>query len=304
MNQYEGGFTNEVFQSHRVLFHLLSVFLFLSYIPTASAAISETELNQYLSEMGMTKQELEEYLDYYEIPLEEFQSVEELSWILGTPINDENLQELLTRYDMTEQELHVLLNDFGDSIDHYMFIEELDAAVDFYSNHDEYMAEIEKELEQIGITEEETERFFQYLAQVEEEFQYQLDQMELIDSRLEKYLDVTDPSQLSDEDFEELAQILTETIERYEIIVKFKIDNEEIPLKDLLKMTEAPNNLTVDISSTDGEPLINFTIPSSFFETYEVIDEGEEMVDLGELSNEFTDHLHEEKYDDLNGIEK
>src|SRR5690349_19633205 len=93
---------------------LLSILL-LSFAPFASATPPENELNQYLTEIGWTKQELLDYLDYYEIPLEDFNSVEELKSVLGTPINSKNLQDLLTKYNMTQSELNALLDHFGDS---------------------------------------------------------------------------------------------------------------------------------------------------------------------------------------------
>jgi processed acidic surface protein len=43
-------------------------FPFLFNVPVAQAAPPENELNQYLAEIGWTKQELLDYLAYYEIP--------------------------------------------------------------------------------------------------------------------------------------------------------------------------------------------------------------------------------------------
>jgi processed acidic surface protein len=275
----------------------LFTFLFLFNVSSVIAAPPENELNQYLDEIGWTKQELLDYLEYYEIPLDDFSTVEDLKVVMGTPINSKNLQGLLTKYNLTEQELTDLMDHFEDSLNDYKFIEDLDAAVDFYVNHDEYMAEVENELAKIGLTEEETERFFNYLAQVEESNKNQLDQMEALDLRLENFLSVNDPSELSDEELDELVQILNETIALYEINVKFKIDNKEVTLKELLKMEEAPNNLFVSIYSTSGELLIDFSMPAEFFETGDVMEEGEEIIHVGELSDEYVDHMHKEKYE-------
>jgi processed acidic surface protein len=275
----------------------LFTFPFLFNVSSVIAAPPENELNQYLDEIGWTKQELLDYLEYYEIPLDDFSTVEDLKVVMGTPINSKNLQGLLTKYNLTEQELTDLMDHFEDSLNDYKFIEDLDAAVDFYVNHDEYMAEVENELAKIGLTEEETERFFNYLAQVEENNKNQLDQMEALDLRLENFLSVNDPSELSDEELDELVQILNETIALYEINVKFKIDNKEVTLKELLKMEEAPNNLFVSIYSTSGELLIDFSMPAEFFETGDVMEKGEEIIHVGELSDEYVDHMHKEKYE-------
>lgn len=275
----------------------LFIFPFLFNVSSVIAAPPENELNQYLDEIGWTKQELLDYLEYYEIPLDDFSTVEDLKVVMGTPINSKNLQGLLKKYNLTEQELTDLMDHFEDSLNDYKFIEDLDAAVDFYVNHDEYMAEVENELAKIGLTEEETERFFNYLAQVEENNKNQLDQMEALDLRLENFLSVNDPSELSDEELDELVQILNETIALYEINVKFKIDNKEVTLKELLKMEEAPNNLFVSIYSTSGELLIDFSMPAEFFETGDVMEKGEEIIHVGELSDEYVDHMHKEKYE-------
>jgi processed acidic surface protein len=271
-------------------------FPFLFNVPSAIAAPPENELKQYLAEIGWTKQELLDYLAYYEIPLDDFDTVEDLKMIMGTPINSKNFQELLTKYNLTEKELNDLMDHFGDSVNEYKFIEDLDATVDFYVNHDEYMADVENGLAEIGITEEETERFFNYLAQVEENNKNQLDRMEALDTRMEKFLYIEDPSQLSEEELDELVQILEESIALYEVKIKFAINNKDVTLKGLLKMKEPPNNLYTSIYSTKGELLIDFSMPAEFFETAEVIDEGEDMVHVGELSDEYVDHMHEEKY--------
>lgn len=273
---------------------LISAMLLVN-VPLAFAAPPEQELTQYLREIGWTKQELQEYLDFYEFPLDEFASIDELREFLGTPITAENLQELLTKYNMTQQDVNNLLDHFGDSLAEYKFIEDLDTALDFYVNHDEYMADIEKELNEIGITEDESERFFEYLAQVEEKNKFQLDQMGLFDSRIEKFLEIDDTSELSEEDRDELEEILTETIDLYEIQVKFRVNNQEISLRDLMKLKEAPNNLNVEITSKAGAPLIDFIVPKWFFKSGDLVDQGENMIHLGEISNEYIDHLHDEK---------
>jgi processed acidic surface protein len=294
MNEPNSNGGNLMYLKKALGLFILSIMMFVN-VPFALAAPPEQDLDQYLQEIDWTKQELQEYLDFYEIPLDEFASIEELKEFLGTPITAENLQQLLTKYNMTHQELNNLLDHFGDSLAQYKFIEDLEMSLDFYVNHDRYMADIEKELNDIGITEEESERFFEYLGQVEEKNKFQLDQMGLFDSRIEQFLEIDDTSELSEEDLDELVQILTETTDLYEIQVKFKVNNQDISLKDLLKLKGAPNNLYVSISSKAGAQLMDFNVPNWFFESGEVVDQGEEMIHLGEISNEYIDHLHDEK---------
>jgi processed acidic surface protein len=271
---------------------------FLFHVPSAQAAPPENELNQYLAGIGWTKQDLMDYLSYYEIPLDEFSTVEELKEIMGTPINTKNLQDLLTKYNLSEKEFNDLIDHFGDNLNEYKFIEDLDASLEFYVNYDEYMAETESSLEEFGITEEEAEKFFNYLAEVEEKNKDQLDQIATNDTLWEKFLNVEDPSQLSDEDLDEMFRILEQTIALYEIKINFKVNGQAVTLKDLLKMEEPPaGNLSGAIYSTSGELLIDFNIPKEYFESLEVVDEGEDLLHLGEISDDYVDHKHEEKYE-------
>jgi len=282
----------------RVLLVFMLTLPFLMNVPSANAAPPETELNQYLAEIGWTKQELLDYLSYYEIPLDDFNTVEDLKDVMGTPINSQNFQELLTKYGLTEKEFNDLMDHFGDNVNDYKFIEDLDASVEFYVNNDEYMAEIENALGEFSITEAEAERLFNYLADVEEKNKDQLDQIATNDTLWEKFLNVEDPSQLSDEDLNEMVQILEQTIALYEIKINFKVNGQPVTLKDLLKMEEPPKgNLYGSIFSNSGELLFDFNIPQEFFESLDVVDNGEDLLHLGEISDDYVDHMHEKKYE-------
>ena len=191
-----------------------------------------------------------------------------------------------------------LLNHFGDSLDEYKFVEDLDSAVSFYLNHADFMEAIETELNQFGITKQEAENFFQYLSQVEENNRNQLDQLQVLNSQMETVLDKLDSSNLTDNDIDGIAKLLTEAIDLYDIKVNIKSNNQDISLYKLLKMKEAPGNLFFSIYSNTGKLLADFIVPSQFFD--DVISGWDEMIDLGMLSDEFVDYLHEEKYNDAN----
>lgn len=158
----------------KVMLVLMLTLPFLMNIQSAHAAPPENELNQYLADIGWTKQDLLDYLSYYEIPLDDFSTVDDLKNVMGTPINSQNFQELLTKYGLSEKEFNDLMGHFGDNLNDYKFIEDLDSAVGFYVNYDEYMAETEQALGEFGITEEEAERLFNYLAEVEEKIKISL----------------------------------------------------------------------------------------------------------------------------------
>ncbi len=265
------------------------------------AAPPEEELKHYLTEIGWTKKDLAEYLNFYEIPLNELNSVAEVKNFLGTPINSENYQALLNQYNLSDSQLKELLDHYGDSLSEYKFIEDLDSAAGFYVNHADFMAGIESELSQFGITEQETENFFEYLSQVEEKNQNQLDQLQALDTQLEQFIDTIDPTNLTDNDIDQMAKFLTELIDLYDIKVNIKSNNQDISLYKLLKMKEAPGNLFFSVYGNTGKLLIDFIIPSEFFA--DIVSGWNEMLHLGMLSDEFIDYLHAEKYNNAN-IEK
>jgi processed acidic surface protein len=276
----------------------LVLFLLLTNIKIATAAPPSNELNQYLSEIGWTKQDLVKYLNYYEMPLEGFSSVADLKSALGSPINAKNLQDLMNKYNLSSQDLNKLLNHFGDSLKAYKFISDLDNSVAFYKYRQVYMTKIKNELAQIGVSQQEVNKFFRYLSQVEENNKNQLDQMQLLDYQIEQFLTTTDPTQLNSEKANQLAQILTQTFNLYDIQVKFKINNKDVALNDLLKMNTVPGDLYTAIASKTGDPLMDFTVSIKFFQA--MINAWEELVHLGKVSNELVDYLHNEKYNDSN----
>jgi hypothetical protein len=64
-------------------------------------------------------------------------------------------------------------------------------------------------------------------------------------------------------------------------------------------MKEVPGPLTVSIYSTTGELLMDFTIPSEFFQS--MVIGWNQILHLGGLANEFVDNLHNQKYNFIDG---
>ena len=71
---------------------LASMLLLLLASPPGFAAINQTDLDSYLTGINMTQAELEDYLLYYEITLDEYESIDELRDMLGPALNPESLQ--------------------------------------------------------------------------------------------------------------------------------------------------------------------------------------------------------------------
>lgn len=95
-----------------------------------------------------------------------------------------------------------------------------------------------------------------------------------------------------------MIQILQQTIALYEIKINFKVNGQPVTLKDLLSMEEPPKGtLSGSIYSNSGELLLDFNIPQEFFASLGVVDNGEDLLHLGEISDDYVDHMHEKKYE-------
>ncbi len=103
------------------------------------AAPSETDLKNFLDGTGLTQTDLEEYLDFYDWALEDFEDMEELSNFLGPILTDGNLLELLEEYELTLEEATQLLIENGELeegqtiFDVYIFYDDLDIDLFYYN---------------------------------------------------------------------------------------------------------------------------------------------------------------------------
>ncbi|WP_183163798.1 processed acidic surface protein [Alteribacter keqinensis] len=139
------------------LFMSLLAGLFLVVLPSVgSAAPSEKELKSYLQEIEWTKSDLVEYLDFYDLSVEDFEDMEDLRWFLGPVLTPDTWKELLDDLGITEKEALEYLVAYGEleaeeSIyDVYKFV--FDAEADLYDLSltpltDANLAELLKEYE-------------------------------------------------------------------------------------------------------------------------------------------------------------
>ncbi|WP_078543485.1 processed acidic surface protein [Litchfieldia alkalitelluris] len=125
----------------KLLSLLLIVVLSLNVLPkTGFAAPSETDLQEFLLEIELTKEELVEYLVQYELTLDDFENVSDLEAFLGAVLTEENLQELLLEYDLTLVQAEALLIEYGDLeegqtvFDVFHFYDDLDWLLYVYSD--------------------------------------------------------------------------------------------------------------------------------------------------------------------------
>lgn len=278
---------------------LLMLFAFSIDTPTYAQPPQE-ELDQFLADINWTQEDLVDYLSFYEQTLEDFSTIEELKEVLGTPINDQNLQDLLTNKEMTREELDLLLSEFGESVSDYTFIEDLDAAVDFYKNHDQEMAEIDQFLAQIGLQEEEVNRLFDHISQLDEETMTA--RLEAIDSELEKFINagIDDPTQLTDQQVSELLTLWQQILDAYEVDARFYLvgngTKQPATYQELINLQSLNGKkLRIELYDLKGNLLADMEASEDFLLSDDLLNAGEEMIHVGEIASELNDHLHGEK---------
>jgi len=275
---------------------VLCVALFCLTQQPAFAAPPQEDIDQILTELGWSQQELIDYLEYYELSLDDFETAEDLRFMLGTPITDENLAELLASYEMTRQEMDVVLAEFGETLDDYYFIEDLDVALSFYLDHDGEMAEIEEFLALIGLTDEEVDSLFNHFMALDEQ---QLEQeMEGIITRLDPFLMMEDMTVLTDAQQDELVSILQDMMKVLQLDARFYLDDNngvrtEVTFKELMNMEELyGNTLTIELYNTNGDMLLDMSLSEDMLSSEFFIESGIELAEVGDMAGELTNLLH------------
>ncbi|HWJ76941.1 MAG TPA: processed acidic surface protein [Niallia sp.] len=146
---------------------LLTLILTFATITPVKAAPTQEEVENLADKLGWTAQDLQRYLNFKGLQVEDFEDIEILEKQLGTPITPTRLDHLLEEYSMSREELDILLAGFHEDVNDYWFIEELEVAIDFYQNHEEAMIQIEEFLQHIGINDQEKQNVYNQLNKLD-----------------------------------------------------------------------------------------------------------------------------------------
>ena len=198
---------------------IIASILLLSLFPAVSlAAPSEDEVAEFVKETNWSEEGLIDHLEYFwDMNIEDFDTLEEMIEYLGEPITEENLQQLLAEYDFeNEEELVALLAENGemettdDVRDVFRYIDALDSTVSFltYTGTEINDETLKQLLNDYGLTKEEL------ISLLEEN-----------DDSLENY----------------------EYIEDLDIMVSIYLGGDELPGEDEM------NQILADIDLTDEE---------------------------------------------------
>ncbi|AZV62162.1 processed acidic surface protein [Peribacillus frigoritolerans] len=262
----------------------------------AATKIDQDELNAYLSEVRMTQEELEEYLSYYDLTLNELESAEELRETLGPAVTPETLQNLLKQYEMTEAELTELLIEYGELeegdsiIETFHFIYDIEDIIDLEMDYDEEELEYDEEeisdlmdglFTEIGLTDEELDRFMNHLLPIVEDPSFESRLMAISDrmNQLE-YFETID--ELSAEQVAELLSIYNDLQSLLQIQFKFALIQDgvttNLSLEALFQLNELTNaSLLVSIYDLNGNFLLDFTLTGEMISSDLVKETGNDM---------------------------
>ncbi|MBG9550463.1 processed acidic surface protein [Bacillus firmus] len=145
---------------------VIASILLLSLFPAVSlAAPNDEEVAKFLKETNWAEEGLNDHLEYFwDMSIEDFETIEEMIEYLGEPITEENLQQLLADYGFeNEEELTALLVENGemeptdDVRDVFRYFDALDSTVSFltYTGTEINDETLQQLLNDYGLTKEE-----------------------------------------------------------------------------------------------------------------------------------------------------
>ncbi|PWW25715.1 processed acidic surface protein [Cytobacillus oceanisediminis] len=263
---------------------LTSVLLFGLFPAVSYAAPNEEELAVFLQEINWTEDGLIDHLEYFwDVNMDDFETMEDLIEFLGEPITEENLQHLLDEYGFeNEEELAALLVENGEMEanenvrDVFKYIDALDSTTSFltYTGTEINAETLQQLLEDYGLTLEELNALLEENEDALENYEY----IEDLDIMVSIYLGA---DEMPGED--ELTQILADislTDEELEALMThfMTLDFEDPAFLD--KMMDLESRLMAFGNFESAEELNEEQIA-------ELISIMQEMMDLFQLDAEF-----------------
>lgn len=264
----------------------------------AAASLSQQDLEDYLTEVDMTQTELEEYLDYYGVELEEFSSIDELRDMLGPALTPASLEDLLHEYDMTEEELTALLIEYGEMeegktiLDSFYFVSDIEMLILF----DQDMGDIDwTELlddlsTEFDMNEEELERLFTHLEPIFEQPEFE-DQLMTLADRMLQFEEFETLDELTAEQVAELFSIYDDLQNLLQVQFKFALIKDgvttPISIKELYSIEELENaSLVIAIHDLRGNLLLDFILTGEMFSSNLVKEAGQDLKEAPKVIEE------------------
>ncbi len=274
----------------RSVFLFLAVLLLVSNVSPvfASSQINHEQLDQYLSSLDWTIGDLEEYLQFFNTSINDYDSVEQLISDLGTPINNENLNELLGTYNLSYNDLEVLLADYGESLDDYTFIEDLELDVQFLLKNSEDFSIVNDFLSLFGLTDAEMKNLFDYFS--EEANRAAIDP---IMSSLEAISYMQGLEELSEDEQGTVFALWKEMLDLLQIDARFYLvkDDTMTPVDpvNISKTTLEDQSLYLALHTLEGDVLATLVFSSEMLYTNLMYESLEQLAEVALLADEYHD---------------
>ena len=252
-----------------------------------SAAPSEEEVNTYLKEIGWTKEDLTNYLSFYEVKLADFEDIAHLREELGTPINEENLHDMLERYELTKEELEILLSKVGEKVQDYTFLEDLELAVDFYLTHEEEIARAENFFVSMGFKEKEAHKIFEHILSLPKEIL--AEELERLEGMLQE-----EPTSV-----QQIFTLWTDFMDAFQVDADLHVndsDQTKVSQQELMQPGWLEGKeVHLDLYSNDGTHLASTVMDEKAVSPSYVKETGQELVHLGRVGVKMSDKLYENR---------
>ncbi|KAF0823280.1 processed acidic surface protein [Cytobacillus firmus] len=253
---------------------VIASILLLSLFPAVSlAAPSDEEVAEFLKETNWSGEGLNDHLEYFwDMSIEDFETIEEMIEYLGEPITEENLQQLLTDYGLTKEELLSLLEENDDSLENYEYIEDLDIMVSIYLGGDELPGEDEMTqiLGDIDLTDEELEALFAHFMTLDFENPELLDKMMNLESRLMAFGEFDSADDLTETEIAELISIMQEMMNLFQLDAEFYLlkngDKIHLTTAEMVALEDTNGyDLLIELYNTQGQFLADMIITADMF---------------------------------------
>ncbi|WP_226671510.1 processed acidic surface protein [Metabacillus litoralis] len=272
---------------------LIAIFvLLIGSIP--AFAIEENEINDYVNNLGITREDLENYLSYDGYTLDEFATLEELVDYVGEPVNTDSLQQLLKDYNMTEDELIDLLIEYGEleegeSIeDVFIYIYDVESIILLKSEEtDEEMIEL---FDELGLTEEELNRLFEHLDILFTNDPTFEDKLLLLSERMIAFEEFDSVDDLSAEQISEILNVFNDLQNLLQVNLKYYLVKDgvktSIDLNSLMKLQnpEQGTSLLIEVFNAQGDFLLDVLFTAEMIGSELIANTGKDIQDAKEIT--------------------
>lgn len=268
------------------------------FLPITFAQVEVDDLENYLATINWSQKDLDDYLLFYELTVEDFSDVGKLKQFLGTPISEENLNDLLATFEMTYEDVQTLLLEYGETIADYTFIEDLQLDVEFYLNHHNEFIVINDFLSLFGVTEDEIQKLFNHFIELNKTGSHHLKVSNLKTSV--QQLGLWDAEILTTFEQQQILTIWDELFKALKIETNYYLVNDEnmkpIEISNILEGNLPKGySLQLELFNKSDEQLASLIFGPSILNSNLISNALEEFAGIATFSNEYKNLLLDNK---------